>query len=128
MPLNTVTVASGGLEQSLVTILPFRNCTGPVVLGLGEAGFGGDASSSSSSLLLLVTLAVVAGEVIRAPGVLAAPAGAAFSPARWGRTPYFCSVSKSSSCRFAAVAAALSEDAFRRVNTSRARSHFFPAT
>ena len=33
MPLKIVTVASGGFEQSLLTILPFRNCTGPVVPG-----------------------------------------------------------------------------------------------
>jgi len=33
MPLRIVTVASGGFEQSLVTILPFRNCTGRVAPG-----------------------------------------------------------------------------------------------
>src|SRR5208337_3858574 len=99
-PLKIVTVASGDFEQSLLTILPFRNCTGPVVPGLTCAGFGAASDSSSSP-----ELAAAAAAPLPAAGALAAPAVAALSPARCGRTPYFCSVSKSYNCSLAAAAA-----------------------
>src|ERR1019366_2422136 len=61
MPLRIVTVASGGFEQSLLTILPLRNCTGPVVPGLGACGFGAVSASSSSSAEFAVTAGGVGG-------------------------------------------------------------------
>ena len=63
IPERNVTMASGAFEQSLDTIFPFRNSIGPVVPGLGGAGFGAVSVSSSSPELETVV------------GALAAPAG-----------------------------------------------------
>src|ERR1022692_2527225 len=100
----TVIATPGGLEQSLFTILPLRNCTGPLLACARGAGFGTASASPSSD-----GLAGVLGVIAAAEGVLAAPTGVSVSPGRCGRTPYFCNVARSSSCFLAADAACRSE-------------------